>query len=59
VLFLSNMPSILLEAGFLTNGVEAVRLRSDFYIEVLAEQISRGLSSYRRESTLTVAGVRR
>ncbi len=59
VLFLSNMPSILLEAGFLTNGVEAVRLRSDFYIEVLAEQISRGLSSYRRENTLTVAGVRR
>jgi len=59
VLFLSNMPSILLEAGFLTNGVEAVRLRGDFYIEVLAEQISRGLSTYRRESTLTVAGVRR
>jgi N-acetylmuramoyl-L-alanine amidase len=59
VLFLSNMPSILLEAGFLTNGAEAVRLRSDFYIDVLAEQISRGLSSYRRESTLTVAGVRR
>lgn len=59
VLFLSNMPSILLEAGFLTNGVEAVRLRSDFYIDVLAEQISRGLSSYRRENTLTVAGVRR
>jgi N-acetylmuramoyl-L-alanine amidase len=59
VLFLSNMPSILLEAGFLTNGVEAVRLRSDFYIDVLAERISRGLSSYRRENTLTVAGVRR
>ncbi len=57
VLFLSNMPSILLEVGFLTNGAEARRLRSDFYIDVLAEQISRGLSSYRRENALTVAGV--
>ena len=59
VLFLSNMPSILLEVGFLTNGAEARRLRSDFYIDVLAEQISRGLSSYRRENALTVAGVTR
>ena len=59
VLFLSNMPSILLEAGFLTNGAEARRLRSNFYIDVLAEQISRGLSSYRRENALTVAGVTR
>jgi N-acetylmuramoyl-L-alanine amidase len=59
VLFLSNMPSILLEVGFLTNGAEARRLRSNFYIEVLAEHISRGLSAYRRENTLTIAGVRR
>ena len=59
VLFLSNMPSILLEVGFLTNGAEARRLRSDFYIDVLAEQISRGLSSYRRETALTVAGLMR
>jgi N-acetylmuramoyl-L-alanine amidase len=59
VLFLSNMPSILLEAGFLTNGSEARRLRSAFYIDVLAEQISRGLSSYRRENSLIVAGVKR
>jgi N-acetylmuramoyl-L-alanine amidase len=59
VLFLSNMPSILLETGFLTNGAEARRLQSKFYIEVLAEHISRGLSAYRRENSLTVAGVRR
>jgi N-acetylmuramoyl-L-alanine amidase len=59
VLFLSNMPSILLEAGFLSNGSEAVRLRSDYYIQVLAEQISRGLSTYRRENALTVAGLTR
>jgi N-acetylmuramoyl-L-alanine amidase len=59
VLFLSNMPSILVEAGFLTNTAEARRLRSDFYVDVLAEQISRGLSSYRRENALIVAGVTR
>ena len=59
VLFLSNVPSILLETGFLTNGAEARRLRSRFYIDVLAEQISRGLSAYRRENALTVAGVGR
>jgi N-acetylmuramoyl-L-alanine amidase len=59
VLFLSNMPSILLEAGFLTNRGEARRLRGDFYIDVVAEQISRALSSYRRESTMTLADLRR
>jgi N-acetylmuramoyl-L-alanine amidase len=59
VLFLSNMPSILLETGFLTNPAEARRLRSRFYVDVLAEPISRGLSTYRREHTLTVAGVAR
>jgi N-acetylmuramoyl-L-alanine amidase len=55
VLFLSNMPSILLEVGFLTNPGEARRLRSDLYLDVLAEQISRGLASYRRENALVVA----
>jgi N-acetylmuramoyl-L-alanine amidase len=55
VLFLSNMPAILLEAGFLTNGAEARRLRSNFYLDVLAEQISRALSAYRRQNAVTVA----
>lgn len=58
VLFLSNMPAILLETGFLTNRAEASRLRSDFYIQVLAEQISRALSTYRREQGMVVADVR-
>jgi N-acetylmuramoyl-L-alanine amidase len=57
VLFLSNMPAILLEAGFLTNPAEARRLRSDFYLQVLAEQISRALSAYRREQGTVVAEV--
>jgi N-acetylmuramoyl-L-alanine amidase len=59
VLFLSNMPAALLEVGFLTNRHEARRLRSDFYLDVLAEQISRGLSAYRRENGLIVAGMGR
>jgi N-acetylmuramoyl-L-alanine amidase len=53
------MPAILLEAGFLTHRVDARRLRSDFYIDVLAERISRALSSYRRDNALIVAEVRR
>jgi len=59
VLFLSNMPAILLETGFLTNRAEARRLRSEFYLDVLAEQIARALSTYRRESGMIVAGIGR
>ena len=42
VLFLSNMPAILVEAGFLTNRGEAARLRDVDYLDELAEQIARG-----------------
>jgi N-acetylmuramoyl-L-alanine amidase len=59
VLFLSNMPAILLETGFLTNRTEARRLRSEFYLDVLAEQIARALSAYRRDNGLIVAGMGR
>jgi len=47
VLFLSSMPAVLVEAGFLTHRGEARRLRNDDYLEALAEQIARGLSAYR------------
>lgn len=47
VLFLSNMPSILVEAGFLTHSQEARRLRDPAYLDALAEQIARGVESYR------------
>lgn len=55
VLFLSGMPSILIEAGFVTHPREAKRLRSRFYSDVLAEQIARGLSSYRNERRTKLA----
>lgn len=47
VLFLSGMPSILVETGFVTHPREAKRLRSRYYRDVLAEQMARGLSHYR------------
>jgi len=46
VLFLSNMPAILVEAGFLTNRVEAKRLRDGEYLDAVAKQIARGLQRY-------------
>jgi N-acetylmuramoyl-L-alanine amidase len=47
VLFLSDTPAILVEAGFLTNRVEAKRLRDDDYIDALASQMAVGLARYR------------
>jgi N-acetylmuramoyl-L-alanine amidase len=54
VLFLSDMPAILLEAGFLTNRQDAKRLRDPKYIAALADEIAEGLVRY-REKTQTVA----
>lgn len=47
VLFLSSMPSVLVESGFVTHAAEAKRLRDDRYVAALAEQIAVGLSAYR------------
>jgi N-acetylmuramoyl-L-alanine amidase len=47
VLFLSTMPAVLVEAGFLTNQVEARRLRDEAYLGAMAEQIAEALSRYR------------
>jgi N-acetylmuramoyl-L-alanine amidase len=54
VLFLSNMPAILVEAGFLTNKSDAKRLRDGDYLESVAIQISTGLERY-RDSGSTLA----
>ena len=47
VLFLSTMPAVLVEAGFLTNQVEAKRLRDEAYVGAMAEQIAEALARYR------------
>lgn len=56
VLFLSGMPSILVETGFVTHPGEARRLRSRYYRDVLAEQIARGLSAFRSQRGERLAG---
>ncbi len=47
VLFLSNMPAVLIEAGFLTNRDDAGRLRDPAYRKLLSGQIAEGLARYR------------
>jgi N-acetylmuramoyl-L-alanine amidase len=47
VLFLSDTPAILVEAGFLTNRKEVKRLRDDDYVDALATQMAVGLARYR------------
>jgi N-acetylmuramoyl-L-alanine amidase len=54
VLFLSNMPAVLIEVGFITNRKEARLLRKGDYLEELAEQIATALVRY-RESVSVVA----
>jgi N-acetylmuramoyl-L-alanine amidase len=49
VLFLSNMPAILVEAGFLTNRTEAKRLRNSEFLESVASQIAVGVDRYRED----------
>jgi N-acetylmuramoyl-L-alanine amidase len=55
VLFLSNMPAILVEVGFLTNADEARRLRDDAYLQALAEQMALGVERYRGEQDTRLA----
>jgi len=56
VLFLSNMPAILVEAGFITHHGEAERLRDGDYLERIAEQMAVGVESYRGEQEARLAG---
>jgi N-acetylmuramoyl-L-alanine amidase len=51
VLFMSSMPSILVETGFLTNSRDASLLRSDRYLDTFAAQIAAGLGRYRNSMT--------
>ena len=47
VLFLSDTPAILVEAGFVTNKKEAKRLRDEEYLDALADRIATGVARYR------------
>jgi N-acetylmuramoyl-L-alanine amidase len=52
VLFLSSMPSVLLEMGFLTHRDEAILLQNDTYVSLLAEAIADGIACYRDDGNL-------
>jgi N-acetylmuramoyl-L-alanine amidase len=47
VLFLSSMPAILLETGFITNKYDAKLLRSEGYLMAMAEHVAAGVKEYR------------
>ena len=47
VLFLSSMPAVLVEAGFLTHRGEAKRLGDPAYLEAQAEAMAEALARYR------------
>ena len=49
VLHDTNMPSILVEVGFVTNGREGRQLKSKIYQKWLAESIARGIHEYLEE----------
>ena len=49
VLFMADMPSVLVELGFLSHKGEAKRLQQRAYARAAARGIARGLSRYRDE----------
>jgi len=56
VLYLSNVPSILVEAGFVTNRGESKRLWNQAYLDLLARNIADGLIHYRDSLSAVAAG---
>jgi N-acetylmuramoyl-L-alanine amidase len=56
VLIGANMPSILTEISFVTNGKDAAQLRMPEYRERVAESIFKGVAQY--TSGLSGGGVR-
>ena len=53
VLFLSSMPAVLVEAGFLTHRGEARKLGDEDYLQAQAEAISEALTRYRELGSAT------
>ena len=55
VLYLSDMPAILVEAGFVTHRGDARLLRDPAYLGALADRIADGLVQYRARSSPLLA----
>jgi N-acetylmuramoyl-L-alanine amidase len=56
VLFLSTMPAVLVESGFLTNRTDAARLADPAYVGALAEQIAEALTRFRDDGPRVALG---
>jgi N-acetylmuramoyl-L-alanine amidase len=55
VLYLSDMPALLVEAGFVTHAEDARLLRDPRYLRAMAEEIAQGVERFRAESAPVVA----
>ena len=49
VLMGAKMPSVLVEIGYITNKVEAGRLKGDAYLRTLARGIADGVLEYKAQ----------
>lgn len=54
VLHDTNMPSILVEVGFLTNKQEEKRLRSQTYLGLVADSIAKGIHAFMQDRGPTI-----
>ena len=55
VLYLSDMPALLVEAGFVTHREDARRLCDPDYLQAMAEEIASGVGRFRDEAAPVVA----
>jgi N-acetylmuramoyl-L-alanine amidase len=56
VLIGAEMPAILVEVGYITNGTEDRRLKSDTYLNMAASGIVKGIDSYIKDMELAYKG---
>jgi N-acetylmuramoyl-L-alanine amidase len=54
-LYLSDMPALLVEAGFVTHREDARRLRDPEYLRAMAEVIASGVGRFRDKAAPLVA----
>jgi len=55
VLYLSDMPALLVEAGFVTHRDDARRLRDPEYLRAMAEEIAKGVGRFRDKAAPLLA----
>lgn len=59
VLMGARMPAILVEIGYVTNATEAGRLKSDLYLQRLADGIANGVTNYKNALSPKTPGRKR